>query len=59
VAAGILTRLLGSLLQGVEATDPLTFGATAVVLAGVAVLASWVPAQRAVQVDPAQTLRAD
>lgn len=59
VAAGVLTRLLGSLLQGVETTDPLTFGATAVVLAGVAVFASWVPAQRAVRVDPAQTLRAD
>jgi putative ABC transport system permease protein len=59
LAAGVLTRLLSSLLQGVEATDPLTFAATAVVLAGVAVFASWMPAQRAVRVDPAQTLRAD
>jgi putative ABC transport system permease protein len=59
VAAGVLTRLLGSLLQGVETTDPLTFIATAVVLAGVAVLASWVPARRAVRVDPVQSLRAD
>jgi putative ABC transport system permease protein len=59
LGAGVLTRLLGSLLQGVEATDPLTFGATAVVLAGVAVLASWMPARRAVRVDPVQSLRAD
>ncbi len=59
VAAGVLTRLLGSLLQGVEATDPLTFAATALVLAGVAVLASWMPARRALRVDPVQSLRAD
>lgn len=59
VAAGVLTRLLGGLLRGVEATDPLTFGATALVLAGVAVLASWVPARRAVRVDPVRSLRAD
>ncbi len=59
LASGVLTRLLGSLLQGVEATDPLTFVTTALVLAGVAVLASWVPARRAVKVDPVQSLRAD
>ncbi|MCI0573287.1 MAG: ABC transporter permease, partial [Myxococcaceae bacterium] len=47
-----LTRLLGSLLTGVSATDPLTFGAVALALGGVAVLACWVPAQRAVRVDP-------
>ncbi len=59
VAAGLLTRLLDSLVQGVGTTDPLTFGGTAVLLGGVAVLASWVPARRAVKVDPAQTLRAE
>ncbi|WP_309896321.1 ABC transporter permease [Archangium sp.] len=59
LASGVLTRLLSSLLHGVEATDPLTFGATALLLAGVAVLASWMPARRAVRVDPVQSLRAD
>jgi predicted permease len=54
-----LTQLLGSLLAGVSATDPVTFAATALVLAGVATVASWVPAQRAVRVDPARILRAD
>jgi len=54
-----LTRLLGSMLAGVSSTDPVTFVATALVLSGVATLASWVPAQRAVRVDPARILRAD
>ncbi|MCI0672942.1 MAG: ABC transporter permease, partial [Myxococcaceae bacterium] len=54
-----LTRLLGSLLTGVSATDPLTFGAVALALGGVAVLACWVPAQRAVRVDPVTSLRAE
>ncbi len=54
-----LTRLLGSMLAGVSSTDPMTFVATALVLSGVATLASWVPAQRAVRVDPARILRAD
>ena len=57
--AVLLTRLLGGLVQGVGTTDPLTFVGTAVVLGGVAVLASWLPARRAVKVDPAQTLRAE
>lgn len=60
VAAALgLTRLLGSLLSGVSASDPLTFVVVALGLGAVAVLASWMPAQRAVRVDPITSLRAD
>ena len=62
VAAGLIgataaTRVLESLLFGVSGTDGATFGAVAVVLAGVAALACAIPAARAARVDPAVTLR--
>jgi putative ABC transport system permease protein len=53
------TRLLGSLLSGVSATDPLTYLAVGAALGGVALVACWVPARRAVRVDPVTSLRAD
>ncbi|MGD2067422.1 MAG: ABC transporter permease [Gemmatimonadota bacterium] len=57
VAAALgLTRLMESLLFGVEPVDPLTFGAVAVGLSLVALLASWLPARRAAGLDPARTL---
>jgi predicted permease len=57
-AAG-LSRLLASLLYGVEALDPLTYAACAIVLGAAAILASYLPARRAARVDPVEALRAE
>jgi predicted permease len=58
-AALVLTRLMRSLLYGVNASDPATFGAISVLLAFVALLATYVPAKRAARVDPIVCLRSE
>jgi predicted permease len=59
LASLILTKLLSAMLYGIGATDPLTLGAVVLLLAAVAALASYVPARRAMKVDPMTALRSE
>ena len=59
VAAAVLSGLMRTLLFEVKPLDPLAFGAGAVVLAGFAMLACYLPARRATRVDPMVALRQD
>jgi ABC-type lipoprotein release transport system permease subunit len=54
-----LTRLMTGLLFKVSATDPMVFFAVTILLVAVSVLASWIPAQRAMSVDPIDALRSE
>jgi len=57
VGAFAATRALGSMLFGVKASDPATFAGIALLLATIAILASYLPARRATKVDPVIALR--
>jgi putative ABC transport system permease protein len=57
VVALAATRALGSLLFGVSPTEPLVFATAAGVLAGVAIVASWIPARAATKSDPLKAVR--
>ncbi|MGP8175067.1 MAG: ADOP family duplicated permease [Terracidiphilus sp.] len=53
----VLTRLVRSMLYGIQPSDPATLAAGALLLLGVALAASWIPARRAAGVQPVEALR--
>jgi putative ABC transport system permease protein len=57
--AAAVSRLLGGLLFGISPLDPITFAVVIALLVTVTAVASWIPAWRAVRVDPSITLRAE
>jgi ABC-type antimicrobial peptide transport system permease subunit len=59
VAALASTRLLGTLLYEVKAVDPVVFLAMSLAMVGIGMLASYMPARRASNVDPIEALRSD
>jgi putative ABC transport system permease protein len=56
-ASFLLTRLMANMLFGVSAVDPMTFGAVTLLLTFVGLLACWIPARRAMMLDPMIALR--
>ena len=59
VGSFALTRLISSMLFGIEPTDPMTFATVSAILLGIGLLASWIPARRATRIDPIAALRMD
>ncbi|HSG09523.1 MAG TPA: ABC transporter permease [Longimicrobiales bacterium] len=57
--AGAMSSVMQSMLFGVSATDPVTYGVVALALVSVATVASWLPAHRASRVDPSTALRSE
>jgi putative ABC transport system permease protein len=55
----LLTASMQAVLYDIRASDPWTFVQVAVVLLGAALLASWLPARRALRIDPVSALRYD
>jgi putative ABC transport system permease protein len=59
IGAAAVSRLLAGLLFGISPLDPITFAVVLALLVTVSAIASWIPAWRAVRVDPSITLRAE
>ena len=59
IGARLLTTSMQSVLYDIQASDPWTFVQVVIVLLGAALLASWLPARRALQIDPVTALRYD
>jgi putative ABC transport system permease protein len=59
LGAVVSTRVVAGLLYGVSTIDPVAFGGVVMLLSSTACLACWLPARRAVLIDPARTLRAE
>jgi putative ABC transport system permease protein len=59
VGAVGVARAMGGLLYGLSPGDPITFVVVPVTLAVVVLLATWLPARRAVRLDPVATLRSE
>jgi len=57
VGALITSQFVANLLYGVTAKDPITLAAVSFILATVATVAGWIPARRAMRVDPMVALR--
>ena len=57
VAALVAGRLLGQILYGIQPTDPATFAIVPALMLAVATLACWIPARRAIHIDPIRALR--
>jgi putative ABC transport system permease protein len=59
VGAAAVTRLIGTLLYDVTPTDPISFAAVIALLGAVGLLASYLPARRAIRIDPVTALRSE
>ena len=58
-ASAVVMRLMKSLLFGISPLDPITYAAVPAILVAAAMLATYLPARRAAQVDPSTALRTD
>jgi ABC-type antimicrobial peptide transport system permease subunit len=56
-AALMIGRLLAQILYGIQPTDPVTFAIVFLMMLGVAAVACWIPARRAIRIDPIRALR--